>query len=67
MKKPKRTKPEHIRCAYCNKAIHIDDLGCVSKEGMYHKQCLFKIYYQDINGFLCGAEMKIKAKEVLEK
>ena len=65
MIKPKRTKPEHIKCAHCNKAIHINDLGCVAKEGMYHKQCLFKIYFQDPFGFITKAEVRCK-KQIME-
>lgn len=60
MKKPKYTKKEHIKCAECKKAIHIDDLGMISNKGMYHKDCIFKISWMDSNNFLTGYETKIK-------
>jgi hypothetical protein len=62
MKKPKRTKPYHVKCVVCKKPIHIDDLGLINQKGMYHKQCLFKIYWMDSDKFLTGCEMKSSIK-----
>lgn len=36
MKKPNKVKKEHIKCRGCGKPIHIDELGMINKEGMYH-------------------------------
>jgi hypothetical protein len=63
-KKPKRTKPEHVKCVICKKPIHIDDLGIINNKGMYHKNCYFKIYYQDPFGFLTGFEAKAKEHKI---
>ena len=41
MKQPKRTKPEMAKCPECKRAVHIDDLGMVDKNGFLHKNCLF--------------------------
>ncbi len=63
MKKPKRTKPEHVRCPECKKPVHIDDLGMIDKRGFWHKECIFKIYYQDLLGFLLGGEIKTRVRD----
>lgn len=60
MIKPKRRTKEMILCADCKKPIHIDDLALISKEGMFHKECCFKIFCQNPEGFLIGAEMRIR-------
>ena len=62
MIKLKRRTKDMVLCAYCKKPIHIDDLALISKEGMFHKECCFKILYQDSSGFLTGAEVKIRNK-----
>lgn len=60
MKTPKRITKEMVLCAECKKPIHIDDLALISKEGMFHKECCFKIFYQNPDGFLTGEEVRIK-------
>ena len=60
MKQPKRKTKEMILCVECKKPIHIDDLAMVTKEGMYHKSCTFKVFYMNSKGFLTGYEFKTK-------
>ena len=62
MKKPLRKTKDMILCVECKSPIHIDDLGLMSKEGLYHKECSFKIVYQDQKGFIFGFEGRVKEK-----
>ena len=58
MKKPKRLTKDMVLCAECKRPIHIDDLALISNEGMFHKECCFKIFYKNPSGFLTGAEIR---------
>ena len=60
MKQPKRKTKEMVLCVECKKPIHIDDLAMITKDGMYHKDCAFKVFYMNSEGFLTGSEMKTK-------
>ena len=60
MIKPKRRTKDMVLCAECKKPIHIDDFAGVTPEGIWHKECLFRIFYKNKDGFLTGLEYKIK-------
>lgn len=60
MIKAKRSKPEYVKCAYCKRPIHIDDLGVISTKGLFHKECCFRVLMQDPNSFITGYEVKIR-------
>ncbi len=60
MKKPKRKTKDMVLCVECKKPIHIDDLAMITKEGMYHKGCCFRVLWQRPDGFLLGFEGKVK-------
>lgn len=40
MKQPKIIKKEHVLCRFCNKPIHIDDLGGIDKKGFFHSDII---------------------------
>ena len=62
-KKPKYTKKEYIKCVQCNKPIYIDDLGMINKDGLWHKECYFRVCYLDSKGFIYGYETKVRKNE----
>jgi len=51
-----------VLCVNCKKPIHVDDLGMINKDGLWHKECLFKILYLNPDNFLTGMEVKVKKK-----
>ena len=59
MKQPKRKNKRMVLCAECGKPIHIDDLGLISKEGMFHQECTFRVLHTR-EDFIEGYEVKIK-------
>lgn len=61
IKKPRRKTKDMVLCVSCKKPIHADDLGMITKEGLWHKQCLFRILYQTPDCFLTGVEVKVKS------
>jgi hypothetical protein len=60
MKKPKRRTKEMVLCPECKKPVHIDDWAMTDKRGFWHRQCIFKVFYQNPEGFLTGGEMRIR-------
>lgn len=62
IKKPKRKTKNMVLCVSCKKPIHKEDLGMINKNGMWHKQCTFRILWQTPDCFLTGVEVKVKEK-----
>lgn len=62
MKKPKRQTKEMVLCVECKKPIHLDDLGMISKEGLWHQECLFRIARLNPERFIIGYEALIRKK-----
>lgn len=70
MKQPKRKTKNMVLCADCKKPIHIEDIGLISKEGMFHKECIFRVLHTN-KEFIEGYEVKVrknaKAKKGVQK
>ena len=50
-----------IKCIVCKKPINADDLGAITKDGLLHKLCCFKVIYIDHKtNFITGYELKVK-------
>ena len=50
-----------IKCIVCKKPINADELGAITKNGLLHKLCCFKIIYIDHKtNFITGYELKVK-------
>lgn len=65
IKRPKRKTKKMVLCVSCKNPIHRDDLGMITKEGLWHRQCLFQIIYQTPDCFLTGYEIRVK-ESILE-
>jgi len=39
MSKYEKDKQGRIICPKCNNPVHVNDLGAISKKGVYHKTC----------------------------
>lgn len=64
MIKPKRKTKDMVLCFECKQPIHFDDLAMITKDGLRHKGCCFRIFWLTQDNFIIGYESKVKSKEV---